>query len=984
LPAAVGSAENVGTAFRRADAALSVAEKLEEIKSPQAEAGKKMIAQVSAVLNAKYPALALSADMEQARLRFTERLAKLLPTAAPVDKDHKTEMVVAHEAALLAFNKGDFAAAVQILDQALAQHKSDKRARPEEAQSLHLLAARALLGLQRHREAKVHLNALLDDKRTTGIGQLMLGAVAAAEGRQQDALGQFLRAERELGSNPLVEISLAQTYLALSQWEAALPHLTALHELLKTDAPELQAWIKQHEFTEARVHLQEARALLALKRQDDARPHLLALTGTPLEPQAAVLEGDLLFSLGDLDGADRVLSSALKKFPTDAQLVGNRAALLKKQEKTDELTKFLAASAAAAPDDLRMQLIVARELVRAGKPAEAIAALDALEKKHPDMVPILLLKADAFLQSGKMAEAQAMAEKIQGLSNSGALGGMVGAVIALRSNDPKQAALALKASAEEAPDNLQVRHLEAELAAVSGDYPAAIAALGDSVRVTSLRGRAGPLLCFCVAKLAEKSGPPAAEAAVMPLVEKTPDEPFVLIAHSDVLAMQGKFHDSLKQLDLLESLEKKSALPPYLKAVVLARAGDPVAALADANRSLALEPKYVPALTLAAQLNLAAKAYPAAITNLDAALGVTPAAWNLALLKSEVLWAAGKQTEAIDVARALIEKLPEQVEARRHLVALQSRETKQPRYEQALADCRAAREKFADDVPLTVQEILLLQLVGKADESQSLADKFVGQPADAGKAFMLAQGFGQLQKFVPAQTWAETAMKTASPELKPQLHRFLGMLAMSQQGAKGDRKLLEQAREHFTAVLTAQPQDFVSGNNLAWMLAVDFDQPAEAVKVAERARAGVAVDRLPITFVDTLAVVYRRAGEFQKASVLLDEALQAHPDENVLKFHLGMTLGQIDRLHEAKQLLQEAIVGKLSPEKDKEAQQEIVRIDAAEAAAEAAAQAAAEAAAEAKAAKIAAERAAKAAAKAKAAAAKRDTNADKTPAADSK
>jgi hypothetical protein len=50
----------------------------------------------------------------------------------------------------------------------------------------------------------------------------------------------------------------------------------------------------------------------------------------------------------------------------------------------------------------------------------------------------------------------------------------------------------------------------------------------------------------------------------------------------------------------------------------------------------------------------------------------------------------------------------------------------------------------------------------------------------------------------------------------------------------------------------------------------------------------------------------------------------------VLKFHLGMTLGQLGqrrRLDEARQLLRESLQGGLSPTQAKDAQQEIQRIE---------------------------------------------------------
>lgn len=928
FPAAVAGGVDVAAAHRRADAAIATAEKLADTKSPNAKPAETMAAQVSAILTAKFPVYDSSSQLAGARAQLAARLQKLLPAGPPTDENTKTEMVVAHEAAQLAFNRGEYAQALGIVEAALAQHKADKRARPEEAQPLHFLAARALLGLQRHREAKEHLTALLDDKRTSGLGQLMLGAVASSEGRHQDALAHLTRAERELGPNPLVRVSLAQTLLALAKWEEVLPRLAELHTVIQQDDPEVQAWVAQQKLTDHAIHLQEARALLALKRYPEAQAQLAKLAGSELEPQGVELEAAYLTDKGQLATAEKLLADAAKKFPQYGRLIDRRAAILHRQGKSAEAQQLLVASAAAAPDDLRLQLLLAREYGRSGRHDEALALLAALEQKNPQSLPVLLVKSDALIQAGKLPEAMAVAEQIQAEAGGAAMGSMIGAVAALRAKDPKAAAAALKASAEKVPDNLQIRHLEGEVAAVSGNYSEAIAALGESIHVTSLRNRAGPLLCFCVAKLAMQAGPQAAEQSLMPLVAAMPDEPFLLVAYSDVLAMQSQFNAALKQLDRLEQLEKESALAPYLKAVVLGRAGDAKAALIDVNRALGLDPTYIPALALAAQLQFTAKDYKSAIENLDVALRITPKAWQLGILKIECQWAAGDNAAAIATARTLANQLPEQIELQRQLILLQARDKQ---YDAALADCRAAREKSPDDAALGACEVVLLALEGKPQESQQAADRFVGQPIDAAKAFALAQGFAQFDNQPEAKRWALAALTTAKAEQQAGPNLFLGNMAMQAHAATGNKLALAEARDYFAAVLKVAPRDFIAGNNLAWLLATEFGKAAEAVRVVEQTRGTTPIAQLPITFIDTMAEAYRRAGEFQKASDVLEAALAAHPEENLLKFHLGMSLGHISRAPEARQLLKEVLAGTLSAEQDAAAKAELDRLAAVEA-----------------------------------------------------
>jgi tetratricopeptide (TPR) repeat protein len=111
---------------------------------------------------------------------------------------------------------------------------------------------------------------------------------------------------------------------------------------------------------------------------------------------------------------------------------------------------------------------------------------------------------------------------------------------------------------------------------------------------------------------------------------------------------------------------------------------------------------------------------------------------------------------------------------------------------------------------------------------------------------------------------------------------------------------------------------------------VNFNQATDAVPIAERVRGDTPAARLPVTFVDTLATVYRRAGRPEKALPLLEESLAANPNQPLIKFHLGMTLSQLGqrrRLEEARQLLQESLGGALPPEQAAEARQEVQKIE---------------------------------------------------------
>ncbi len=230
---------------------------------------------------------------------------------------------------------------------------------------------------------------------------------------------------------------------------------------------------------------------------------------------------------------------------------------------------------------------------------------------------------------------------------------------------------------------------------------------------------------------------------------------------------------------------------------------------------------------------------------------------------------------------------------------------KQP--EQALAASRRARKVLPDVFTLIADEISILCSQNQLDAAQKLAQDVVGDPPDAAKCVILGQTFKGAGQEAAAREWGERAMQLADENLQPTVHLLLGELALSEGQRTSNRQLLAESRDHFAAVHEVQPTHFIAGNNLAWLLATEFDEPEKALAVAEQVRGEATVGQMPLGFVDTLAVVYRKANQLEKAQVLLEQAVAFQPNQPKLLFHLGMVLADRNRRAAARTSLERAL-----------------------------------------------------------------------------
>jgi len=163
------------------------------------------------------------------------------------------------------------------------------------------------------------------------------------------------------------------------------------------------------------------------------------------------------------------------------------------------------------------------------------------------------------------------------------------------------------------------------------------------------------------------------------------------------------------------------------------------------------------------------------------------------------------------------------------------------------------------------------------------------KPDHVEATYLLASCLARLGREAEAIPFARKAVQLNSEYLPA--HRLLGTLL----GRKGEYR---EAISHMVTVLTARPDDPVSANNLAWVLATCPDASCRdgkrAVALAERACTATGY-RVP-TMLDSLAAAYAEAGDFRSAAATAKQALeivrrnpkaQTHGAELRLKLYEG-------------------------------------------------------------------------------------------------
>ncbi|MBW2734489.1 MAG: tetratricopeptide repeat protein [Deltaproteobacteria bacterium] len=146
--------------------------------------------------------------------------------------------------------------------------------------------------------------------------------------------------------------------------------------------------------------LVRARALVALKRHEEAHGILHKLLGGPMAADAALQRSRLYERAGKLQGALALLERVQRRAPNAHRLGRERARLLIDRGRIKAGLEILR-RAASTKRDPHARLVLARALDRAGRWREAIKEAEAILAKSPDHAPTLNFIGYVLTSRGK-------------------------------------------------------------------------------------------------------------------------------------------------------------------------------------------------------------------------------------------------------------------------------------------------------------------------------------------------------------------------------------------------------------------------------------------------------------------------------------------------------------------------------------------------------------------------------------------------------
>ncbi len=908
--AAVQLAPDAESAVQRAERILAASEQQLLAFEKRLPSLSRLSAQLMLVLGKQHPALLVAAD-DGLPARHKALAARSLALGEKAIAAGGAPMVVYYASAEGEFTNNNSDGGFKIIDAGLkvAEQAGDKASEVERAGALQLrlLAARQLVVQRKYREAEKHIPYLLSDKQFGPWGHLLQGSSASSEGKFEQALEEYQKAQTTLGNTLLIRMALADTLIRLGRWQQALPHLTSLHVSFRQLNPEERAWAEQHLGSEDRVHLNELRCKLSLGKWTDAQSHLQALKSTSFAPQAWFMAVAYLWQANEKSQAMATLAEARRQFPTDLPLVRLETALMEQSQGASAAEKSLEQFVFASPQDLRRQLLLAQWRLQHRKPADALKALDSVDPatagKPDERVLHAALKTQALWALNRNEEALELVASLKADPQTSAAAGILGVAFELKDNDLEGAWTEMEAAIKQSPDNPGLGFLKGQLAASRGQHEQAIDALSKSLDVTMFRDQARTAILDSLLKMARQS-PDKADGYLDPLMEKYPSDPLLFVAKAETHLARGKTADALAALDKVEQLQPKGALGPYLKSMVKLQTSGTAEAEFDIRRALALEPKNLQCLLLAGQIALGERRPSEALDHADAMLAVKPSLPLGQQLRAEALRRMARYPEAITTLRVLLSEQPNYAKAYHQLAEVQEAAGST---DDALGTYREAKLKLAKDPTFAIGEIRLLAKGGQMAEAKAMADKLAGNEAEAARYLMVSGAFAGAGKLDEAIAWGQRGLEVANPADLAGMHFHLGNLKLQLGLPEKLIPHLEAARDHYAKVLDEHPKHYVAGNNLAWLLASEFNQPAKALEIAERVRGELPVEKLPEDFLDTIALAHRKAGQPEKAVEVMDAALKVKARQPKLLFQRGMALVELKRSTEARTTLQMAL-----------------------------------------------------------------------------
>ncbi|MCC6657567.1 MAG: PEP-CTERM system TPR-repeat protein PrsT, partial [Rhodocyclaceae bacterium] len=485
-------------------------------------------------------------------------------------------------------------------------------------------SARGYVAAKDYNAATIQLKTLLQRNPNSANGRFLLGKTLLETGDPTAALVELQKAQELSVPDEQVLPEMARAMILLGQ------QIKVISQYAQTTLrdPAAQADLATSVAVAYALQNEPAKSLQQSQR---------ALQSQPMYAPAVILQARLKVAENDLPGALLLLDEVLARNATD-----EKAGILKGdllwRGKRDEAGALAAYNKVleGTPNAVAAHVALIGIHSGAGRTTEARAQFDKLKKSAPNHPETLFIDAQFALQDGKPAVAREIAERMLKAMPENPRVLLLAAAAEYRLRSYVQAEGLLGRVLKVAPGHLPARHLLAQTYLRTGQANKALEALGslidspkadggslalageaymqigDTKRADQAFQRAGKAapddtrVRTAVALAQFARGDTGAAVSALESIaaeDKGPRADFALVS---ARMQAGDTGGALKAVDAIAKKMPDKPLPDLLRGRVLLAKKDAAGAKAAFNAALAKDPKYFPAVSALAGLELVA------------------------------------------------------------------------------------------------------------------------------------------------------------------------------------------------------------------------------------------------------------------------------------------------------------------------------------------------------------------------------------------
>ena len=840
----------------------------------------------------------------------SEAFAKLRNAA--IEKGDATTKVY-WQAATNAWKRKQYQESLGLIKKGVEAAKQLPDEQIHEVLSLHLLAAQQLLTIKRYDAAQLHIDTILAHAKPTmprrygniiGRTYLIQGNSALAQGKTTQAIDSYRNAKKQLGEGFPVQIEQAKAYRKAEKWNEAKRELLSLNAMFDPENERTLEFRTKRKTLGQMIKWQLADTCFKLGQREEAFKYVKELKDTPLESRAFASAADFEWNkparspeeqASNRKNSMTLLNHARKSFPGSFVLMKSYVDHNTEAGKADVAEKELQKFVERYSNSADVQLFWVRWLLKQN-PAridDAAAAVKSFEMRFKGNPDASVLRGLLLIAQGKTELALKVAERLKANPNTVEQAATIFGAAELGKQGPRGVVETLKLAVNDAPVRATAMLTQGRALIANGKYDQALPIFLELLEIDEFRADAKRAISALHTE-AVKRNYDLQESILQPALEKLPHDSFLHKMNAISFMGKGRTKEAMEATELMIEYSVNPTEGHYLQGLIWLAAKQPNRALASLKRALETGPQHLPSLVLAAQAADADGQPHNAMQFAQRALRLNPRRDDMFLLIASSQHKVGKTQEAIATTQSLIAMNPKSAPAYQDLAFyynyLGDIETAVQIYE-------AGQQQLPGNHDLVRKTIATLYRSDRREQALLFVNKVAGANANTPRDIGLSELFLSLGDFSQARHWLNKASGSAEDQYKPAILLLAARTSLEQSEISAiapavRQKLLVDARDKFAGVLQMQPKNLLATNNLAWLLATEFNEGEKAVALCEGLRGQTPLERLPPTLVDTMIVSYRTTGRDDEARQLLRRALKLWPDNPQLLYEYGRFMAE--------------------------------------------------------------------------------------------